>query len=133
MKEVALAGKKPTTREELFNLCHSSLRNVVERIFGVTKRRFQIFKHAPEYSLDVQSSLVFAITTLHNFIRNHQLQEDIYDRKEELAEKEKGSSLENVLEEDINTLANTSKEDGKQINEFHDKLAERMWQDYIRG
>lgn len=133
LKEVALAGKKPTTREELFNLRHSSLRNVVERIFGVTKRRFQIFKHAPEYNLDVQSSLVFAITALHNFIRSHQLQEDIYDREEELAEKERGSSSENVLEEDINTHANTSKGDGKRMNEFRDKLAEQMWQDYMRG
>lgn len=48
LKEVAAAGKKPTNREELFNLRHSSLRNVVERIFGVTKRRFRIFKIAPE-------------------------------------------------------------------------------------
>lgn len=133
LKEVALAGKKPTTREELFNLRHSSLRNVVERIFGVTKRRFQIFKHAPEYSLNVQSSLVFVITALHNFIRSHQLQEDIYDWEEELAEKEKGSSSANMLEENVNTHANTSKGDGKRINEFRDKLVEQMWQDYIRG
>lgn len=127
LKEVALAGKKPTTQEDLFNFCHSSLRNVIEEIFGVTKRQFQIFKHAPKYSLNIQSSLVFAITALHNFIQSHQLQEDIYNWKKKLAEKERGVSSENVLEKNINTYANTSKKDGKRINEFRDKLAEQMW------
>ena len=106
---------------------------MVERIFEVTTRQFQIFKHAPEYSLDIQSSLVFAIIALHNFIQSHQLQEDIYDWEEELAKKEKGSGLENVLEEDINTLVNPSKGDGKQMNKFCDKLVEQIWQDYIRS
>ena len=71
LKEQAAAGKKPMNKEELFNLCHSSLRNVVERIFGVTKRRFQIFKSAPEYHFNTQISLVFAVTALHNFIWTH--------------------------------------------------------------
>lgn len=38
LKEQAASGLKPTTKEELFNLRHSSLCNVVERIFGVMKR-----------------------------------------------------------------------------------------------
>lgn len=31
---------RPQNREELYNLRHASARNVVERIFGVVKRRF---------------------------------------------------------------------------------------------
>lgn len=54
LKEQVAAGKKPINKEELFNLCHSSLRNVAKRIFGVTKRRFQIFKFAPEYNFTTQ-------------------------------------------------------------------------------
>ncbi len=42
LKEWALGNRKPQNREELFNLRHSSLRNVVERIFGILKKRFPL-------------------------------------------------------------------------------------------
>jgi hypothetical protein len=38
LKEVRQANQKPENVKELFNLRHSSLRNVIERIFGVLKR-----------------------------------------------------------------------------------------------
>lgn len=38
LKNIALAEKKPTIQEELFNLCYFNLQNKVERIFGVIKR-----------------------------------------------------------------------------------------------
>ena len=38
LKEVRQANQKPENAKELFNLRHSSLRNVIERIFGVLKR-----------------------------------------------------------------------------------------------
>lgn len=37
LKEQAAASLKPKNKEELFNLCYSSLRNAIERIFGVYK------------------------------------------------------------------------------------------------
>lgn len=40
LKEVALAGKKPTTQEELVNFHHFSLQNAIEEIFEVIKRGF---------------------------------------------------------------------------------------------
>ena len=54
---------------ELFNLRHASLRNVIERCFGVLKKRFQILKLGPEYTYSVQVKLVPALAALHNFIR----------------------------------------------------------------
>ncbi len=39
LKETLLALQKPKNPKELFNLRHSSLRNVIERIFGVAKKR----------------------------------------------------------------------------------------------
>jgi hypothetical protein len=45
------------------------LRNAIERIFGVLKRKFKILKTAPEFSIDVQEDLVLALTGLHNFAR----------------------------------------------------------------
>lgn len=40
LKKQAVMGKKLVNKEELFNFCHLSLCNVVERIFGVIKRCF---------------------------------------------------------------------------------------------
>ena len=53
---------------ELFNLRHSELRNVVERTFGVLKRRFSILRTPPEYPLDIQVKLVYALVVIHNFL-----------------------------------------------------------------
>ena len=62
---------RPKTKEELFNLRHASLQNVIERIFGVLKRRFRILLLAPEYKMDIQNRLPAALSALHNFIRTH--------------------------------------------------------------
>src|SRR5215471_13726721 len=35
---------RPRNEKELYNLRHASLRNVIERIFGVSKKRFKILK-----------------------------------------------------------------------------------------
>lgn len=103
---------------------------MVERIFGVIKRRFQIFKSVPEYLFTTEINLVFAITALHNFIKTHQSQEDIYDRKQIHAERE---DQQRDNEDYIETRANLTKGDGKKMNEFRDKMAEEMWQDYIHS
>ena len=52
------AGNRPETKEELFNLRHASLRNVIERIFGVLKSRFPLCAKMHPYSLEVQIELV---------------------------------------------------------------------------
>ncbi|WOG95454.1 hypothetical protein DCAR_0414773 [Daucus carota subsp. sativus] len=57
LKDFEGEGRHPRNANELFNLRHSSLRNVVERIFGVFKSRFTIFK------------LVLACARVHNFLQ----------------------------------------------------------------
>ncbi|KAL0285737.1 UNVERIFIED_CONTAM: putative ribonuclease H protein [Sesamum calycinum] len=55
---------------DLFNHAHSRLRNVIERCFGVLKKRFPILQWGmPSYLLQHQVDLVIACCTLHNFIR----------------------------------------------------------------
>jgi hypothetical protein len=66
-----MSFSRPRTKEELFNLRHATLRNVIERIFGVLKRRFRILLLAPEYDMDIQGRLPVALCTLQNFIRVH--------------------------------------------------------------
>ncbi|KAL9293182.1 putative harbinger transposase-derived nuclease domain-containing protein [Arabidopsis thaliana] len=62
-------GKDPNNQNELFNHRHSSLRNVIERIFGIFKLRFLIFKYAPPFPYKTQAELIFACVVLHNYLR----------------------------------------------------------------
>lgn len=78
LREQNLAGQKPENAKELFNLRHSRLRNAVGRIFGVDKKRFKILRSAPEYDFQTQIRLVFALTALHNFIRDKPSEEIDY-------------------------------------------------------
>src|ERR1700734_2352747 len=67
---------RPVNKEELFNLRHAQARNVIERIFGVLKRRFRILVIPPEYSVKVQAQIPSALCAIHNFIRIHDHEED---------------------------------------------------------
>jgi hypothetical protein len=61
----------PETPEELYNLCHASARNVVERIFGVLKKKWGILTQPPQYSLSIQAQVPPALAAVHNFIMDH--------------------------------------------------------------
>jgi len=127
LREQALANLRPATKEELFNLRHSSLRNVVERIFGVLKRRFRWLNLAPEYSLDVQIRIVFVLTALHNFIRSWE-SEDIFAEAEYAEERAREADLGEQSNGDNNEVSHIN--DSQEMEEFRDKLAEAMWADY---
>lgn len=51
---------------------HAQLRNEIERIFGVLKRRFRILTFAPEYDLSIQARIPVAMAAMHNFILTHE-------------------------------------------------------------
>ncbi|KAH6802699.1 nuclease HARBI1-like protein [Perilla frutescens var. frutescens] len=69
LKDFGGQGRHPRNASELFNLRHASLRNVIERIFGVLKSRFTIFKTTPPFTFQTQAELVLACAGLHNFLR----------------------------------------------------------------
>jgi hypothetical protein len=78
LKEVQQADLKPENAKELFNLRHSSLRNVIKRIFGVLKRQWQILGgKGCEYSIETQVDLFCALIGLYNF-RKQCGEEDIF-------------------------------------------------------
>ncbi len=63
------APNPPETAKELYNLRHARIRTVVEQAFGILKRRYKIVRSsAPEYPIQEQKKIVFAVTALHNFI-----------------------------------------------------------------
>jgi DDE superfamily endonuclease len=66
----------PRNPQELFNLRHAQARNVIERIFGVLKRRFRILLLGPEYQYSIQAQIPAALCAIHNFIRIHNPSEE---------------------------------------------------------
>ncbi|XP_059623167.1 protein ALP1-like [Cornus florida] len=72
-------SRPPRGREEVFNHRHSSLRNIIERCFGLLKMRFAILKAMPPYKFSTQVLVVMACCTLHNFIRNQYQPDDLFD------------------------------------------------------
>ncbi|XP_057747457.1 uncharacterized protein LOC130966657 [Arachis stenosperma] len=58
------------SNNEKFNYCHSSLRTVIERTFGVCKARWKILQNMPlRAKFETQRDIIVACFTLHNFIR----------------------------------------------------------------
>src|SRR5689334_22742417 len=62
-------GPMPRGMKETFNFAHSSLRNVVERSFGVLKQKWRMLLKVPSYPQAKQSQIIVACMALHNFIR----------------------------------------------------------------
>ncbi|XP_062176074.1 uncharacterized protein LOC133881135 [Alnus glutinosa] len=59
----------PRGKLETFNCRHSSLRSIVERAFGIMKRRFRILDRMNPYATDFQRLIIVACYCIHNFIR----------------------------------------------------------------
>ncbi|KAL0289359.1 UNVERIFIED_CONTAM: hypothetical protein Sangu_2617300 [Sesamum angustifolium] len=77
-------GRRYRIPQDLFNHAHSRLRNVIERCFGVLKKRFPILQWGmPSYLLKHQVDLVIACCTLHNFIRKFSHEDIIFNEPED--------------------------------------------------
>ncbi|KAI7938685.1 hypothetical protein MJO28_014264 [Puccinia striiformis f. sp. tritici] len=134
LKEQATCGLKPATPEELFNLRHASLRNVVERIFGCLKAKFKILTSPSEHNVHSQVQLVYAITMLWNFLRYHNQYEvipeaDKLDQSDqnagELATNPSGSLHRRSREEDSRMVSKQNRMAAKMWNQYQDYLSNR--------
>ena len=72
-------GPMPRGKKELFNYSHSSLRNVIERSFGVLKMKWRILLDLPSYPMPKQSQIIMACMAVHNFIRESALADTDFD------------------------------------------------------
>ncbi|KAK6142040.1 hypothetical protein DH2020_013869 [Rehmannia glutinosa] len=59
----------PQNPKEYFNMTHSKARNVIERAFGLLKKRWAILRSQSFYDIKVQNRIIMACVLLHNFIR----------------------------------------------------------------
>ncbi|KAJ8519770.1 hypothetical protein ONZ45_g3304 [Pleurotus djamor] len=125
LAEWGRADIRPANKEELFNLRHAQARNVVERIFGVVKRRWDILNHAPEYPMEIQAQIPPALAAAHNFI-------DIHDPTDVSELEQTMDALALNGEEDVGEFADgpADRAERTRATEFRDKIAEEMWTSY---
>lgn len=128
---------RPTDAKELFNLRHSSLRNVVERVFGVLKARFHILDKGPRYDKHTQIQLVYACVALHNFIRRYNADDALFKDEEARTQRDllypQRSDMHNQRRETGNIAAASAASEAKQeraMDRFQVKLSEDMWNQY---
>ncbi|KAL5576292.1 hypothetical protein UlMin_017991 [Ulmus minor] len=104
----------PQNAEELFNLRHAALRNVIERTFG------------PHYPVETVTEIVLGCCILHKFLMG-------IDPDENLINEVDQEILNQVPEtEEIYTRSNDV-EDAKKGAAIRNVIAQRMWQDYNDG
>ncbi|KAL5825362.1 hypothetical protein ACOSQ3_021425 [Xanthoceras sorbifolium] len=113
-------GHHPENANELFNLCHASLRNVIERIFGIFKSRFTIFKTAPPFPYKTQVELVLACAGLHNFLRK-ECQFPVEP------DNEASSSSLGYQDDDFELFFETQEQQRENANEWRATIARNMW------
>lgn len=73
-------GLPPNGKKETFNFAHSSLRNVIERSFGVLKMKWRILQNMPSYSPEKQARIIIACMALNNCIRESNLRDLEFDK-----------------------------------------------------
>ena len=114
---------RPQNHQELFNLRHARLRNVIERIFGVLKKRFKVLNLAQEYPFADQAKIVPAVAALHNFIV-------IYDPSEiSRTEVEPEANLDDTWSSHQVVI---SQDERSRAADRRDRIAKALWADYIK-
>jgi hypothetical protein len=120
LKEQRLAGKRPENSKELFNLRHSSKQNVIERIFSIVKRKYQILGSPSKYSIDTQTRIFLACFTIHNFVRSKEGEKA--DLWLETEDNRPPLNIQPAVVYPTTTVVSSRK-----MDRFRDKLAEKMW------
>jgi hypothetical protein len=120
--------RRPKDYKEIFNLRHAQARNVIERIFGVLKKRFRVIVSAPAYDCSFQARLIQALIAIHNFIRIHDPSDEPNPDAEDPAQdggEDAGRAGE--LQKHISVV------ERNRAAARRDQIAKAMWQDYKRA
>ncbi|KAI5754193.1 hypothetical protein M8J77_006645 [Diaphorina citri] len=80
-------------QEEAYNRAQKTTRNLIERAFGVWKRKFPILKRALQNKLPNSINIIIASAILHNMTRQDNA---MYEPQEEEEEEERGEEEEDV-------------------------------------
>jgi hypothetical protein len=124
LKEGLSARAKPACKEELFNLRHAQLRNEV----WIAKRRFPSLEKAYEtLNMKKQVHLVYALTGMPNFIRQHATRFDLFDTEGiEKGDREARANAETSVRAETSSGGQRT-----QMETWRNQVAEEMWQGYM--
>ncbi|KAH1198803.1 Uncharacterized protein GmHk_18G052304 [Glycine max] len=126
LQDFAGHGNDPENEKELFNLRHASLRNVIERIFGIFKSRFTIFKSAPPFLFKTQAELVLACAALHNFLRK-ECRSDEFPMEPTDESSSSSSVLPNYEDNDHEPIVQTQEQEREDANIWRTNIGSDMW------
>ena len=105
----------------MFNYWHASLRNIIERIFGMWKNRFCILRGIPKYPVEKQRDIVIACAVLHNFIKLFSDEVAFFNPEDDVVND--GNGEDNVGEASIQQ----QHEENNYMGQFRDQLATSIW------
>ncbi|KAM0058325.1 putative harbinger transposase-derived nuclease domain-containing protein [Helianthus debilis subsp. tardiflorus] len=96
------AMRAPRGPKETYNYFHSSLRNIIERTFGVWKARWALLRDMHvNFTYEHQVSIVIASMAIHNYIRKPGEFDKAFDRaQQESYNPRRGGTSDEVCEED---------------------------------
>ncbi|TYK22856.1 putative nuclease HARBI1 [Cucumis melo var. makuwa] len=120
LQEWCGAENAPSTSKELFNMKHSSARNVIERAFVVLKGRWVILQGKSYYPVEVHCCTLFACCFLHNLINKEMTTFNIQDDIDEVDSTHVTSTA-----DDIHYI-----EVSNEWARWRDDLAEEMFSDW---
>lgn len=114
----------PRNLRELFNLRHASLRNAIERAFGVLKKRFPIIASStiPTYSVEAQKKIIVACCILHNFLIDKDPDRHIIAQVD--------AELANRANEPVDDVEGEDPQEMIRGEQVRDAIAAAMWRDY---
>ncbi|XP_042489669.1 putative nuclease HARBI1 [Macadamia integrifolia] len=119
-----IRDRVPNSPKELFNQRHSSLRNVIERTFGVLKKRFGILCARPTYSYERQIDIVLACCMVHNHIRRVMPDDNLLD------EVDADLSRETIEDDDPIDTPSSRAEEGREGKRIRNEITYLLWNDY---
>ncbi|KAJ0882785.1 putative harbinger transposase-derived nuclease domain-containing protein [Helianthus annuus] len=101
------AMRAPRGPKETFNYHHSSLRNIIERTFGVWKARWALLRDMHvNYTYEHQVSIVIASMAVHNFIRKTSSFDEAFNTAQQESYIPRGTS--NALHEEVPSTNRTN-------------------------
>ena len=107
-------------RNERFNYRHASLRNVVERTFGLWKNRFRILNGIPRYGVRKQRDIIIACAVLHNFIK-------MFADDAELFNAGKPQECDENNDQHVDPPIQEQDEDANAMGNFRDYVRNSIW------
>ncbi|KAJ3688955.1 hypothetical protein LUZ61_018119 [Rhynchospora tenuis] len=117
----------PRNSQELFNLRHVSLRNAIERAFGVLKKKFPIIGSAnqPFYSVEAQKKIIVACCVLHNYLIDQDPDRRIMEQVD--------AEVANLRDDPSDVVRTVGREDLQELirgEQIKTDIAAAMWRDY---